>query len=80
MAQSDEKDFARQAHPNLCEVLELIRREQAVTEVNIQRLEQHLLDVLGLDILPYSSKFSRHKNFVKHSKFAKFLIFVLKIS
>jgi len=30
--------------------------------------------------IPYSSKFSRHKNFVKHSKFAKFLIFVLKIS
>ena len=30
--------------------------------------------------IPYSSKFSRHKNFVKHSKFTKFLIFVLKIS
>ena len=30
--------------------------------------------------IPYSSKFSRHKNFVKHSKFAKLLIFVLKIS
>ena len=28
--------------------------------------------------IPYSSKFSRHKNFVKHSKFAKLLIFVIK--
>ena len=26
--------------------------------------------------IPYSSKFSRHKNFVKRSKFAKLLIFV----
>ena len=30
--------------------------------------------------IPYSSKFLRHKNFMKHSKFVKFLIFVLKIS
>ena len=30
--------------------------------------------------LPYSSKFSWHKNFVKWSKFAKLLIFVVKIS
>ena len=30
--------------------------------------------------IPYSSKFSRHKNFVKHSKFVKLLIFVIKIS
>jgi len=29
---------------------------------------------------PYSSKFSRHKNFVKRSKFVKLLIFVIKIS
>ena len=31
-------------------------------------------------VLPYSSKFSWHKNFVKHSKLAKLLIFVVKIS
>ena len=31
-------------------------------------------------VIPYSSKFSRHKNFVKHSKFANLLIFVIKIS
>ena len=30
--------------------------------------------------VPYSSKFSWHKNFVKSSKLAKVLIFVVKIS
>ena len=30
--------------------------------------------------IPYSSKFSWHKNFVKRSKLAKVLIFVVKIS
>ena len=34
----------------------------------------------GNQTLPYSSKFSWHKNFVKHSKLAKLLIFVVKIS
>ena len=36
--------------------------------------------ILDMVDIPYRPKFSRHKNFVKHSKFAKFLIFVLKIS
>ena len=31
-------------------------------------------------LIPYSSKFSWHKNFMKHSKLAKLLIFVVKIS
>ena len=35
--------------------------------------------MLFLAEIPYSSKFSRHKNFVKHSKFVKLLIFVIKI-
>ena len=37
-----------------------------------------VVSLVGVVYLPYSSKFLRHKNFVKHSKFAKLLIFVLK--
>ena len=50
------------------------------TTTNLSMLFQALGLWLHLTEVPYSSKFLWHKNFVKHSKLAKLLIFVVKFS
>ena len=44
-----------------------------------QKFSENSCDRFLRDVIPYSSKFSWPKNFVKRSKLAKVLIFVVKI-
>ena len=65
-----------------CNQVQMLAQHPHCPELSPSVIQKYMLLNIAqkINTISYSSKFSRHKNLVKHSKFAKLLIFMLKIS